>query len=162
VKWFEGPSFRAIHFPAGGILNTHNLTGCAVAQGSRVWFAGAWRSVARFYDHGAPCYVGAWSAAVRVNGWTIRGRVYVYPVSGLEPQALRFAPDSGWIVARPRPFAPFTITGPVPTDPGDADSVSGFCEVQLAGAHSIYAADGSRLWVETDTAIREGIDPYAD
>ena len=160
--WFESAPFRYFDFAGGGRLNVHTLTGAAVPQGSRVWFAGRLRAVSRFYDSGSPCYAGAWSAAVRVAGRTIRGRVYVSPDYGAEISTLRFAPDSGWVVARPGPFAPFTVTGPVPTDPGDPDSVSGHCEIELFGEHSIRAAPGSRLWVETETAIREGIDPYAE
>jgi len=95
VKWFEGPSFRAVHFPAGGILNTHTPTGCAVAQGSRVVCPdGRIRAVSRFYDHGAPCYVGAWSGSVRIGGRTVRGRVYIWERIDPYAAALRFAPDA--------------------------------------------------------------------
>ena len=92
--WFESAPFRYYDFAGGGRLNVHTPTGAAVPQGSRVWFAGRLRAVSRFYDSGSPCYAGAWSAAVRVSGRTIRGRVYVSPDYGNEITALRFAPDA--------------------------------------------------------------------
>ena len=92
--WFEGPAFRPVEFHCGSRLNFHTPTGCAVAPGSRVWYAGRLRAVSRFYDSGAPCYAGAWSGSIRIGGRTVRGRVYVSPDYGNETATLRFSPDA--------------------------------------------------------------------
>lgn len=141
----------------GGFIWFHRPTGAACA-GAAVCPDGRTRAV-RFLSGGHAVYAGAWAGSVRIRGRAYRGTVYI--AGETERPTVRFAFELEMLARRfPRYDSPFQIVGPAPTDP--AGAVCECVSVRFDSDGRPVPTDGGRVWIETETAIAEGIDPYAD
>lgn len=91
------------------------------------------------------------------------------PHAGRGPGSVEIPPEwRPWIVSgadlvaarSPRYDSPFRIIGQLPKGPGG--EVNGYTEVYFGPAGVPVAREGTRVWIETETAVAEGIDPAAD
>lgn len=144
-------------------------------------YSGAWSASVRIrgrtypgtaYIHGGDAYpaslrfafaAGKGPPGTGPNGYGTGSRAGRGPGSVEIPPEWRpwVASGADLVAARsPRYDSPFRIVGHLPKGPGG--EVNGFTEVHFGPSGVPVAREGTRVWIETETAVVEGIEPAAD